>query len=145
MRKWRIELHEGRAPEAALAIRRRVFIEEQGVPLAEEMDGRDADCTHFVAWNGASAEGCARLRRLPSVLKVERVAVRVEVRSAGLGRALMDAVEAEALRRGAAELVLNAQSTVVGFYEKLGWTALGAEFVEAGIPHRKMEKRLVAR
>jgi predicted GNAT family N-acyltransferase len=106
------------------------------------MDGREGECTHFVAWNGARAEGCARLRRIVGGLKVERVAVLPALRERGLGRALMAAVEAEARSRGVSRLVLNAQSAVVGFYEKLGWTPVGDEFVEAGIPHRRMEKRI---
>lgn len=143
MAAFSIELHAGRAPAESIAIRRRVFIDEQGVPEADELDGRDAECAHFLARDPRGAAiGCARLRPYAGRHKVERVAVLPELRSGGLGRALMDAVEAHARELGARELVLHAQAAVVGFYEKLGWTSVGPRFEEAGIAHQKMEKRL---
>ena len=133
----------GEAPAAAREIRRRVFVEEQRVAPAEEWDAHDeagAKTLHFVAWDAAQALGCARLRWLGDTAKIERVAVLRERRGEDLGRALMEATETAALRRGAAALRIHAQCAVIPFYEKLGWRALGPEFVEAGIPHRKMEK-----
>jgi predicted GNAT family N-acyltransferase len=73
---------------------------------------------------------------------VERVAVLRPLRGSGLGRRLMDAVEAEAARRALPELLLHAQTAVIDFYTRLGWQAFGPEFDEAGIPHRKMRRRL---
>jgi predicted GNAT family N-acyltransferase len=121
-----------------VAVRREVFIEEQGVTEREEMDGLDPDCVHFVAEQDGRAVGCARLRRLEGKTKVERVAVVARLRSTGLGRALMEEAEAEAERRGWRPLVLHAQLDSVGFYERLGWSVEGPVFEEAGIPHRRM-------
>jgi predicted GNAT family N-acyltransferase len=138
-----IELHEGRAPAECVAIRRRVFIEEQRVPEADELDGKDGERVHFLARDAAGrAIGCACLRRYGAKHKVERVAVLPELRGSGLGRELMCAVEVHARARGQRELVLHAQSAVVAFYEKLGWQSVGERFFEAGIEHQKMEKRL---
>jgi len=75
-------------------------------------------------------------------VKAERVAVRRPFRGAGVGRALMRALEDEARALGRRELVLNAQLPVVAFYERLGYRAEGPEFLEAGIPHRAMRKPL---
>ena len=133
----------GVAPPDAVEIRRRVFIEEQGVPEPEELDGLDAERTHFLARDAAGrALGCACLRPYGAQHKVERVAVLPELRGTGLGRDLMDAVEAHARELGARDLVLHAQAAVVAFYEKLGWASSGPRFFEAGIEHQKMEKRL---
>lgn len=135
---------QGEAPAAARAIRRRVFVEEQGVLPEEEWDAHDepgAPTLHFVAWRGGEAVGCARLRPLGAAAKVERVAVLRERRTEGVGRALMEAAEAAAWRRGCAHLELHAQTAVLPFYERLGWHAHGGEFLEAGIAHRAMEKR----
>jgi hypothetical protein len=52
----------------------------------------------------------------------------------------MDAAETAAWRRGAARLLIHAQTQVIPFYERIGWRALGPEFAEAGIAHRAMEK-----
>jgi predicted GNAT family N-acyltransferase len=87
--------------------------------------------------------GCARLRTLgPGRGKVERVAVLLEERGSGLGRQLMQAVEAEAARRGLGDLLLHSQTAVVDFYARLGWRAFGDEFDEAGIPHYAMRRAL---
>jgi predicted GNAT family N-acyltransferase len=143
MRGVTIELRTGAAPAEAVAIRRRVFIEEQGVPEADELDGHDAERAHFLARDGAGrALGCACLRRTGAQHKVERVAVLPELRGSGLGRDLMSAVEAHAREIGARDLVLHAQAAVVTFYEKLGWASVGPRFFEAGIEHQKMGKRL---
>ena len=139
----RIEILEGGAPAAAIAIRTRVFMEEQGVSEREEMDGLDSDCIHFVAYQHDTAVGCARLRSLGDArAKVERVAVLPELRAKGLGREIMDAVEAEAVRRGQRDLVLHAQTSVVDFYGRLGWRAFGPEFDEAGIAHMAMRRQV---
>jgi len=140
-----IEVRRARPDELdrCLALRREVFVEEQGVPLAEEMDGLDAGCTHFLALAGGDAVGTARLRVTDDGrAKAERVAVRRSVRRSGAGRTLMRALEDEARARGRPELVLNAQVPVIAFYERLGYRVDGPEFLEAGIPHRAMRKRL---
>jgi predicted GNAT family N-acyltransferase len=54
----------------------------------------------------------------------------------------MRALEAEARARGHDRLVLNAQVAVLPFYERLGYAIDGPEFLEAGIAHRPMSKRL---
>ncbi len=140
-----IEVRRARPDELdrCLALRREVFVEEQGVPVAEEMDGLDAECTHFLALAGGDVVGTARLRVTDDGhAKAERVAVRRSVRRSGAGRALMRALEDETRGRGRRELVLNAQLPVIAFYERLGYRVEGAEFLEAGIPHRAIRKPL---
>ena len=74
--------------------------------------------------------------------KAERVAVLRDRRTSGVGRALMEALEAEAARLGHDSVKLGAQVSALGFYEKLGYTVYGPEFDDAGIPHRMMKKPL---
>lgn len=144
MSRLTIRISRGEAPAEARAVRRRVFVSEQGVASEEEWDEHDAaggETLHFVAFADGRAVGCARLRAYGEAAKVERVAVLPEQRRLGLGRALMEAAERSAGEMGRTRLVLHAQSAVIPFYERLGWRALGPEFSEAGIPHRRMEKR----
>ncbi len=133
----------GEAPAAARELRRRVFVEEQGVDPREEWDAHDeagSGALHFVACEAGRAIGCARLRWLDDAAKIERVAVLREARGLGLGRALMEAAETAAWRRASQRLAIHAQTPVIRFYERLGWQRVGPEFVEAGIPHREMRK-----
>lgn len=143
MTRLRTRCSQGAAPGIARELRRRVFVEEQGVDPREEWDAHDeagAETLHFVTWQGDRALGCARLRSLGDSAKIERVAVLREHRAHGLGRTLMQAAETAGWRRGHARLAIHAQRAVIPFYERLGWRANGPEFVEAGIAHRKMEK-----
>lgn len=127
----------------ALAVRREVFIEEQGVPVHRELDGKDDRATHFVAYDDGEPVGAARLRQSGSTTgKVERVAVVEPRRGEGLGAELMAAVESAADEAGLEEIVLHAQVPVVGFYERLDYEVTSEEFEDAGIPHREMRKRL---
>jgi predicted GNAT family N-acyltransferase len=142
--RFEIRAEAGAPPRAAREIRRRVFVDEQGVAAHEEWDEHDAPgagTLHLVAYAAGRPVGCARLRSVGDAAKVERVAVLPDARRHGLGRALMEAAEQAARERGHTRFVLHAQVAVIPFYERLGWRVLGPEFEEAGIPHRKMEKR----
>lgn len=127
----------------ALAVRRKVFIEEQGVPEDLEIDGKDEDAVHFVAYDDGTPVGAARFREYDdSTVKVERVAVVESQRETGLGREIMAVVEATARAEGYGSVLLHAQAPVIEFYEKLGYEITSEEFEEAGIPHREMRKPL---
>jgi len=129
--------------EDALEVRREVFVEEQGVPEHRELDGRDDEATHFVAYDGDRPVGAARLRGYEAATAtVERVAVLGPERGRGIGRALMAVVEDTAAGDGFDELLLHAQVPVVGFYERLGYEVTSGEFEDAGIPHREMRTEL---
>jgi len=126
----------------AFAVRRDVFVDEQGVDEAVEIDGRDDECVHVVAYDGDHPVGTARLRTVgDDTGKVERVAVRRERRGEGLGRELMTTVEDLARERDLNRIVLHAQTTVEAFYRNLGYETVSDEFEEAGIPHVEMTKR----
>lgn len=123
------------------AIRREVFIVEQKVPEQMEWDADDATSVHALALLDGHPVGCGRL--LPDG-HIGRMAVRAPFRSTGVGRALLQALLAEARRRGMREVVLHAQTHALRFYETHGFVADGPEFDEAGIPHRRMSQALVS-
>ncbi len=123
------------------AVRRAVFIDEQGVPEALEWDEHDAVSTHWLALAGdGSPIGCARL--LPDG-HLGRMAVLPAWRGRGVGRALLDAVLHAARMRGERLLRLSAQTHAAGFYARAGFVADGPGYDEAGIPHVAMQKTLI--
>jgi predicted GNAT family N-acyltransferase len=126
--------------EAARHIREIVFCREQGVPPEIEWDGEDQLCEHFLLESGGEPIGTARLRIYePSVFKVERVAVLKQARGLGAGKAIM--VYILDRLKNSETIVLNAQTQVEEFYERLGFARNGDEFEEAGIAHVPMAWR----
>ncbi len=117
-------------------IRGEVFIVEQKIAWQEEFDDWDYDATHFILYDGATPIGAARLFKN----KVGRVAVLKEHRKKNAGRMLMDAAENQAKADGYDTVQLAAQTYIIPFYEKLGYTAYGEVFLDAGIEHRAMKK-----
>lgn len=124
-------------------LRRVVFIQEQGVSEADEVDGLDESAIHLLAWNGDTPVGTARLLLKGNLGKIGRVCVLPQARGAGLGAALIRAA-LDVLRDqpGVTEAYLGSQSHATGFYEKLGFVLEGDEFLDAGIPHRHMRRTL---
>ena len=123
---------------ALMRVRRAVFIEEQGVSEAEELDGEDPNATHFLATDAAGTPiGTARL--LASG-QIGRMAVLPNWRKHGVGARLLAAAVAAAAERNLA-VFLHAQVTAIGFYERGGFKAVGEQFLEADIEHRKMVLR----
>lgn len=124
-------------------LRRVVFIEEQGVSEADEVDGLDGTAIHLLALDGDTPVGTARLLLKGGVGKIGRVCVLPQARGTGLGAALIRAA-LDVLRDqpGVTEAYLGSQSHATGFYEKLGFALEGDEFLDAGIPHRHMRRAL---
>lgn len=121
--------------DALQAIRRQVFVVEQGIPDAVEFDRQDAAAQHWLASTTDGAPiGCARLLGD----RIGRLAVLPEYRRRGVGSALLRRIIRDALARGQGALQLHAQTQSLGFYEALGFEPRGEEFLEAGIPHRRM-------
>jgi predicted GNAT family N-acyltransferase len=124
--------------EKLRAIRQRVFIEEQKVPLELEWDGLDEEATHFLALNEMGlALGTARL--LTTTGQIGRMAVLKDQRGRDIGRQLLKAAVDHAVQVGLQRVFLHAQTHAEGFYRKSGFLPFGAEFMEAGIPHIEME------
>lgn len=120
------------------ALRRAVFIQEQGVSEADEIDDLDPIATHILATVNGIPTGCARIVPGKPYAKIGRVCVLASARGTGLGAALMQAAIAECRRQGHTQVKLGAQVHALGFYERLGFTAQGEVFDDAGIPHRNM-------
>jgi len=122
------------------ALRHEVFVLEQDVPVAEEQDALDATATHVLATEGDTPLGTARIVFTEGTAKVGRVCVVQAARGTGLGAALIKACIAIAADTPDIQQVkLGAQLHALGFYEKLGFTAYGPVYDDAGIDHRDMK------
>ena len=127
------ELHD------LLKLRGDVFVVEQSCLFAE-IDGRDPDAIHLLAWTAEGGPLAGTLRLFPPDAAtgravIGRVATAPSARGTGLGRALM----AEARRRfGPAPVAIGAQARLERFYAGLGFVRDGEDHIEDGIAHRAM-------
>jgi ElaA protein len=126
--------------DQCLRLRRLVFIEEQQVPEDEEVDGDDDHCTHILARVDGIAMGAARFQYIDGKAKIQRVCVLKEARGTGLGAQLMRGILETIKTEGKVETaVLGSQTHALAFYEKLGFSAFGDEYLDAGILHQDMK------
>lgn len=125
------------ARELLSAVRRVVFLEEQKVPPELEWDGADDGACHVLAVaEDGTPVGTARLKL---DCRIGRMAVVKSWRRRGVGSQMLSVLIGIARKEGCTTVRLHAQTQAVDFYRRHGFTAVGAEFEEAGITHRAME------
>ena len=129
--------------EALGALRRAVFVEEQGVAETLELDGLDDLAYHAVAYLDGVIVGTGRLLVHPDGdALIGRMAVSSEARRAGIGRRVLKFLEGAASTMGADRIMLHAQYYVAQFYLLNGYSTDGEPFEEAGIQHILMRRLL---
>ncbi|MFI9272429.1 GNAT family N-acetyltransferase [Kitasatospora sp. NPDC052896] len=136
----------------ARRVRQEVFVVEQSVPVELEYDELDATSLHLLATGPdgvplgtarlISGEQALALTGVEGRVLLGRLAVVKAARGTGLGVALVGAIERAGQELGARECELHAQVQALGFYQRLGYTAEGPVYDDAGIPHRTMTKVL---
>lgn len=124
-------------------IRKKVFQEEQNVPFELEFDGKDEQAIHLLAYVNNQAVATTRIRQLSTYqVKIERLAVLPSFRKQGIATKLMETtlqlIEGKAYK----EAIIHAQEYIKNFYYQLGFNQVGKTFIEAGIIHVKMVKKL---
>lgn len=131
----------------AHAVRRAVFMEEQGVPEEIEMDGTDGSCIHLVLYDENIPVSTGRILLghdtsddpANEEFLLGRIATVMTHRGRGLGQNVMRSLISACCMMGGTRQVVHAQVSARGFYEGLGFTAFGEEYNEADIPHISME------
>jgi predicted GNAT family N-acyltransferase len=126
----------------ALRLRERVFAVEQGVDPAADRDGRDHEALHVVAVEDGEVIGTCRVVLDGAQARLGRMAVSHGRRRGGLGAALLAEAERLAREGGARRMELHAQVPAQALYARAGFGDVGPVFVEEGIEHVAMAKRL---
>ncbi|PGZ93021.1 MULTISPECIES: GNAT family N-acetyltransferase [unclassified Bacillus (in: firmicutes)] len=131
--------------KVAFAIRKDIFVKEQGVPLEDEFDQYDkinGDCQHILVHYNEQPVGTGRIRFVDGVGKLERICILESFRKYGLGKNIIKALEEIAEEQGASQVKLHGQTHAEGFYKKLGYRTSSEVFIEDGIPHILMLKEI---
>lgn len=130
--------------EAAYALRRKVFVEEQGLFAESDIDDNDPISTLLVAVQAGQVIGTVRL--YPTNGNGHwiggRLAVDKDHRAFKAGAALVREAVAQARRRGATRFTASIQQQNVPFFIRLGWKPVGGEIMVKGRPHQQMEADL---
>jgi predicted GNAT family N-acyltransferase len=128
--------------DAALSIRKIVFVDEQKVPLEMEHDEHDATAHHYLAIDGGIPCGTARWRETLDGIKLERFAVLKKYRNQGIGSALVEVALMDIRKLlgpdDSRKIYMHSQVSAVPFYEKLGFKKTGPVFLECDIEHYMM-------
>ncbi|MFT4854762.1 MAG: putative GNAT family N-acyltransferase [Algoriphagus sp.] len=128
--------------DAALEIRKQVFVIEQEVDPTKEYDEFEQSSVHFLARIDGIPVGTARWRFTSNGVKSERFAVLKEARGKGVGQALvkavLDDIQADPLSKNKTKY-LHSQLAAVPLYAKFGFKKVGDIFEECHILHYKME------
>ena len=125
-------------------VRTEVFLQEQAIPVDMEWDQDDHTALHAVAYNalGQPVATGRLLRSVEDTGKVGRMAVKRMLRGTNLGRQILLTLMSAAKRRGDTRILLNAQQSAEGFYQRAGFSPMGEPFDEVDIPHIQMFKLL---
>jgi len=129
--------------EEAIGVRLAVFVDEQRIPLSEEIDDHDRDdpgAVHAVVRDPAGVVVATGrfYSRDAQTAQIGRMAVTRGMRGTGAGHAVLRALMNEARRRGFSAASLDAQDHAIGFYAKAGFRAEGPTHLDCGIVHQPM-------
>lgn len=119
-------------------VRAIVFMEEQGIACAAEMDQHDLSCLHVLGELDCEPVACGRIRFTADTARLQRLAVRQNWRGQGFGAELLQFMLAQCRHRGFHRFTLHAQTQAMPFYARQGFQTQGEPFLEAGIPHIRM-------
>jgi len=142
-----VQLHLGNwhdLQKLASPLRTEVFVDEQKVPAEMEWDEDDKTALHCVAVNrmGMPLATGRLLQHGPGVARIGRMAVKKQMRGSDLGHRVLHALMDAARARGDRQVLLHAQCSAEGFYQRAGFAPHGAVFEEAGIAHIEMVRDL---
>jgi predicted GNAT family N-acyltransferase len=121
--------------ENAFSIRKKVFVDEQGVPLKDEFDTLNGQYEHILAYYIGQPVGTGRIPILEGIGKLERICILEPYWKFGIGKKIISALEEITVEKGTHQVKLHGQTQAEGFYRKLGDQASSVEFIEDGIPH----------
>ena len=131
------------AYQAECTLRHEVLRLPIGLSLHDEDLSGERDQLHFGLFDDDELVACVIAVVIsPTEAKIRQMAVRPEHQGMGCGRRLIEGLEQHLIAKGVTRFAMHARMSAVGFYEKLGYSGIGEEFTEVGIPHVRMERTI---
>ena len=114
-----------------------------GMSFTQEELDEEKNNIHIGCFDDDKLEGCCMLVPVNNAtVQLRQMAVIAGLQGKGIGKVLMQFAENISRDLGYHKLIMHARKTALGFYEKLGYSKTGSEFLEVTIPHFAMEKDL---
>lgn len=126
-------------PDDAMMIRETVFAKEQG--FSEEVSEIDSNSIHAVLYLDGKPVATGRTFVEGDYYMIGRVAVLKEYRGQYLGKEIILKLE-DIIKTKGNKIALSAQVHAIAFYEKLGYSPIGEQYLDEHCPHQKMVKTL---
>lgn len=141
--KFREILHNSPAYEQEVALRLAVLRQPLGLSFSSDQLQAEVGCHHLGGFLQAELIACLVLQPMDGkTMRMRQVVVKNELRGQGIGRMLVNVSEMFACERGFQQMTLHARESAVGFYQRLGYSTIGACFLEVTLPHWAMHKTL---
>lgn len=137
--------------DVVLEVRKKVFIDEQNVPLEEEIDEfdiiNDDKVIHFALYSDEICIGTIRIINTENYIKIGRVAILKDYRNKGYGKYMIENMlkfieNNDIFKSKNKYYYLEAQLHALNFYQSLGFKEYGDVFLDAGIEHKKMKNNM---
>ena len=122
-----------------LQLRSDVFVLEQTC-LYRDIDGLDQKSMHIFLYENEIIAYARIYEKNTCTMQIGRVISKY--RGKGLGKGLLNGAIQKIEELGYKRIYLEGQEYAIGFYKKLGFSVISKPFLEDGIPHVKMEKKL---
>src|SRR5690625_4176935 len=127
-----------------LVIGHSLFVNEKRLLIIKELVAyvESGIVIHLLGKYENTPVAASRIRFVEDYAKLERIAVLKDFRGKNFGADMVVAMEEVILTHNCNHAVLNAQVYAEAFYKKLGYTKISDVFMDAGIPHITMDKKL---
>lgn len=135
--------HGTKEYEQMIKLRFEILRKPLHLDFSEEELEREKNDILIGAFEDDKMLGCCLLTKVDKhCVRLRQMAVQNNLQGKGIGASLMNFAENVARDHGYKKIIMHARKTAIGFYEKLGYTVTGKEFIEISIPHVVMEKKL---
>lgn len=128
--------------ESAVKLRESILREPLGSWFTNEELEEEKDHFQIVGFLDHTIVSTAALVPEGNRMKMQRVAVKEDLRNLNIGSEMMRFCEKFGSDKLATELYCHARDTAINFYLKNDYERVGDYFDEDGIPHLRMSKKL---
>jgi N-acetylglutamate synthase-like GNAT family acetyltransferase len=135
--------HGTTAYEKMIHLRNEILRKPLGLTFSEEELAKEKSDILIGAYDEDELLGCCLLTKVDDkCVKLRQMAVQKNQQGKGIGESILNYTENIARDKGFKKIMMHARDTAIGFYEKLGYTTVGDQFIEVNTFHHVMEKQL---